>query len=141
VTAAAAPLSGSGAAPLPSVGAGGDVAGESDAARPLVRSLERRVDVRRLIRRGLRYRVTCVQDCRVSSVLKVSGRRLGRSTVRRIDAGESRRVVVRLTRRVRTNLIAAMRSADVSRVRATVVTRITTDEGTRRLRQRVTLRL
>ncbi|MGH2949850.1 MAG: hypothetical protein ACRDPC_26915, partial [Solirubrobacteraceae bacterium] len=125
-------------APAPSLD--GDVAGESETGGPLVKKMRKRVKVRRVIRRGLRYRVACETACRVSSVLRVSGRRLGRSSVRRIEAGRARTIVVRLDRRVRRNLVAAMRQADVRRVRATVVTRIKTDDGAHRLRNRVVLR-
>jgi hypothetical protein len=97
--------------------------------------------VRSVVRRGLRLRVSCVEECRVRSVMRLSGRRLGRSKQVRIAAGESRTVVVRLDRRVRRNLIAAMRNSDVQRLRALVVTRIVTADDTERVRARVTLKL
>ncbi|MGH2945489.1 MAG: ThuA domain-containing protein, partial [Solirubrobacteraceae bacterium] len=85
---AAAPPAGPGAAPP----GAGDVAGES-ASGARVSKLRKRATVLRLARRGLRYRVACETRCRVRGVLRVSGRRLGRSSVRTIRAGNSRTVV------------------------------------------------
>jgi hypothetical protein len=95
--------------------------------------------VRQVIRRGLRYRVSCEQACRVTSVLRLSGRRLGAAKAR-LAAGSSRTLVLRLDRRIRRNLIDAMRNAGVTRLRATIVTKVVTAEGTRTIRTGVTLK-
>jgi PKD repeat protein len=97
--------------------------------------------VRRVVGRGLRLRVTCADACRASSVLRLSGRRLGASRPARIAAGATGTLVVRLDRHVRRNLRAAMRQAGVERLTAVLVTKITTDEGTQTRRSRVALRL
>jgi PKD repeat protein len=135
---------GGGAPPAAAVGTppvAGGVAGDSDEGGPLV-SAPRATRVRQVVRRGLRLRVSCVEACRVSSVLRLSGRRLGASRRGlRIGAGGSRTVVVRLDRTVRRNLLAAMRQAGVKRLTSTVVTRIVTAEGTRTIRAKVTLKL
>jgi hypothetical protein len=96
--------------------------------------------VREVIRNGLRLRVTCVEACKATSVLKVSGERLGASKRLRIRAGASRTVVVRLDRVVRKNLLAAMRQAGVRRLAATAVTKIAVAGGTRTIRVKVELR-
>jgi cytochrome c len=116
----------------------GDVAGE-EATQPLVK-VSKRISVARVIRRGLRYLVRCESDCRVSSVLKLKGERLGKSKVRRIAGGHSRKIVVRLDGNVRRNLVAAMREADVRSVRATLVLKVRTADGTKTIRRAVTLR-
>jgi hypothetical protein len=95
--------------------------------------------VRRMVRRGLRYRVGCLDACRVSSVLRLSGRRLG-AVRARLAAGSSRTLVLRLDRKVRRNLAAAMRDAGVKRLTATVVTRIVTADGARTIRTGVTIK-
>ena len=68
--------------------ADGDVEGETR-SRPLVR-LTRTHKVARVVKRGLRYTVSCESQCRVSSVLRIAGgdkQRLGASRVRLIAAG------------------------------------------------------
>jgi cytochrome c len=110
------------------------------AAAPVISS-PRAAKVSRVVRRGLRLRVRCVEACRAWSVLRVSGRRIGAAKAVRIGAGGTRTLVIRLDRRVRRNLAAAMRRAGVRRLRATAVTRIATASGIRTLRERVTLRL
>jgi PKD repeat protein len=117
--------------------AAGAVAGESASFGV---SLARSMKVRRVVRRGLRYKVRCGEACRVSAVLRLSGRRLGASKALRARAGASRTVVVRLDRRVRRQLVKAMRKAGVRRVKATVVTRVLTADSTRTIRRKVVLK-
>jgi cytochrome c len=107
---------------------------------PLV-SVPKAKKVRSIIRRGLRYEVSCAEACRVSSVLRLSGRRLGASKVARISAGSSKTLVLRLDRKIRRNLLAAMRNAGVKRLTATVVTKIVTADGTKKMRAKVALKL
>jgi hypothetical protein len=116
----------------------GAVAGERASAFSV--SLVRSAKVSRVIRRGLRYRVTCGAACRVSSTLRLSGQRLGKARARTVRAGASRTIVVRLDRRVRRELVGAMRRAGVRRVRATVVTKVRSADGTRTIRRKVTLK-
>jgi PKD repeat protein/plastocyanin len=116
----------------------GGVEGE-ETSQPLVK-VNRRYSVARVIKRGLRYTVTCEVKCRVSSTLRLQGERLGKSAARRIAAGQSRKIVVRLDRNVRRNLVAAMRKAHVRTVRATLVLKVSTSEGTKTIRKAVTLR-
>jgi PKD repeat protein len=136
-------------ASLPPVGGGeGDVAGE--AAGSQVR-MARSQKVRRVVRRGLRYRITCATDCRVSSQLRLSGRlarrlgletqarALGRARARTVRAGATRTVVVRLDRSLRRQLLRAMRAAGVERLKATVVTTVRSADGTDVLRNRIVL--
>ena len=118
----------------------GDVAGQSETAAPLV-TAPKAAKVRRVIGRGLRLRVQCTTACRASTVLKLSGRRLGASKAARIAAGKSGTLLVRLDRNVRRNLQAAMRQAGVNRLTTTAVTKIATAEGTRTIRAKVTLKL
>jgi autotransporter translocation and assembly factor TamB len=96
--------------------------------------------VRSVVRRGLRLKVRCAAACRVRSVLRLSGRRVGASKRVKLEAGKPRTVVVRLDRRVRRNLIAAMRQAGVRRLTATAVTRVADGETTRAYRTKVRLR-
>jgi PKD repeat protein/type 1 glutamine amidotransferase len=119
--------------------AGGDVAGDS-ADQPLGVRAPKSKDVRSVMRRGLRLKVTCATACRARSTLRVSGERLGASKAVRINAGKSRTLVIRLDRTVRRNLLAAMRQADVRRLKAWVVTKIVTAEGTKTRRVMVTLK-
>jgi hypothetical protein len=128
------------APPQGSPPAAGDAAGES-ADQPLVRAAKSR-SVRSLIRRGLPLRVTCdaTEACRVKSVLRVSGERLGASKAVRIGAGKSRKVVIRLDRTVRRNLVAAMRQAGIRRLKATAVTKVATADGMRTVRVKVQLK-
>jgi len=115
----------------------GGVQGE-ETSQPLVR-MGKRFKVQRVLKRGLRYTVACEVECRVSSVLKVQGERLGKSNARRIAGGHSRKIVVRLDRTVRRNLVAAMRNAGVRRVKATLVLKVRTADGTKTIRRAVTL--
>jgi hypothetical protein len=117
---------------------GGDVAGE-ESTQPLVK-VSKRFKVQRVLRRGLRYTVSCETSCRVSSVLKLQGERLGKASVRRIAGGGSRKIVLRLDRNVRRNLVAAMRKAGVRTVRATLVLKVRTADGTKTIRRAVALR-
>ena len=110
----------------------GDVAGESE-TRTGVRTT-RTHKLARVVKRGLRYSVSCESACRVSSVLRVGGKRLGASSARRIAAGHSRAIVLRLDRAGRRRL------AGRQRLTATLLTTIRTAEGTRTLRTRVVLR-
>jgi hypothetical protein len=116
----------------------GGVEGDSD-EQPLVK-VNRRYGVSRVIKRGLRYTVTCESKCRVSSVLKVQGQRFGKSNARRIAAGHSRKIVLKLDRNVRRNLVDAMRNAHVRSLRATLILRVRTADGTKTIRKAVTLR-
>jgi PKD repeat protein len=116
----------------------GGVQGE-EASQPLVK-MSKRFKVQRVLKHGLRYTVTCEAKCRVSSVLKLQGERLGKSNARRIAGGHSRKVVVRLDRSVRRNLVAAMRKAGVRSLRATLVLKVRTADGTKTIRRAVTLR-
>jgi hypothetical protein len=100
----------------------------------------RAMTVRQLIRRGLRLKVSCVEACRASSVLRLSGERVGVSKRLRIKAGGSRTLVIRLKGNVRRNLLAAMRQAGLRRVTATAITTIAADGVTRAFPVKVTLR-
>jgi len=110
----------------------GDVAGE-ESTQPRVR-VSKRYALARVIRRGLRYRVGCETACRVTSVLRSRGRRLGASHARRVAAGGTRAIVVRLNARARRRLAAA------GRVKAHLVVTVRTAEGVRTLRTAVILR-
>ena len=96
--------------------------------------------VRQVIRRGVRLRVSCAEDCRARSVLRLSGERVGASRRLRIDAGETRTLVIRLERAVRRNLLAAMRQAGVRRVTSTAITTIATDDVRRAFPAKIRLR-
>jgi PKD repeat protein len=102
--------------------------------------LVKRHSVARVIKRGLRYRVSCETRCRVTSVLRIQGQRLGKSSARRVSAGHSRAIVLKLDRSVRRNLVTAMRKAHVRNLRATLVLRITSATGTKSVRRVVVLR-
>ena len=113
----------------------GDVAGERETRDAVVRVTKRqRQRLRRVARRGLRYRVACESACRVRAVLRAGNRRIGKVRARRIAAGDSRRLVLRLDRSDRRRL------RGVRRVRATLVTKIRTADGTRTVRRRIVLR-
>jgi hypothetical protein len=118
--------------PLPGNGSQGDVAGEAESL-PGVR-IGRRHSLGRVVRRGLRYTVSCFEACRVTAVLMKGDRRLGRLATRRIAAGDARRLVLRLDRSDRLRLRSSRR------VTATLVTTIRTAELTRIVRKRVVLR-
>jgi PKD repeat protein len=123
----------------------GAVAGEqAERPRPrLALALAKSQSVRRVIARGLRLKVTCERACRVSSVLRIAGRkaeRLGGTKTLRLRAGQSRTILVRLDRRVRKRLPAAMREADMKRLKATVITKVKTDAGTQTLRKQIVLK-
>jgi cytochrome c len=113
-------------------GGRGGVKGEN-AERAVVR-LGRRHKLARVMRRGLRYRVSCESACRVSSVLRVAGRRVGASLARRVAAGRSRVIVVRL------DATARRRLAGARRVKGTLLVRVRTADGARTLRTAVVLR-
>ena len=118
----------------------GDVKGETQ-SKPLVR-VTRNHKVARVVKRGLRYTVSCESRCRVSSVLRIAGgdkQRLGASRVRVIAAGHKGKIVLRLDRQVRGNLVRAMRKARVRNLRATVILTIRTADGTTTMRKRVVL--
>jgi hypothetical protein len=124
----------------------GAVAGEQ--AETAV-ALDRRQRLRRVVRRGLRYSVTCVTRCRVAGRLVLTRkhartlglrRKAGHASVRTVRAGESRTVVVKVNRMVARKLRLAMRRAGVERVKATVVTRIKAGEEPERLKRRIVLR-
>ena len=115
-------------------GAAGGVAG-ARAESPRVRLTGSR-RLGRIARRGLRHRVACGSACRVRSVLRASGRRIGASKPRRIAAGRSRTVVVRLRRKA----LRELRRDGARRVRVTLVVTIRADDDVRRLRERVVLR-
>jgi PKD repeat protein/type 1 glutamine amidotransferase len=121
------------AAPAPA----GDVAGET-AFSPLV-SVRSSAKVGRIARRGLRYTVGCERACRVWSTLRLKGKRIGRAKARSVRAGASRTIVLRLDRKVRGRLAEAMSKAGLQRVKATVVTEFRTEDGTRRVRERIVL--
>jgi PKD repeat protein len=126
---------GGGAVPPPDRGG---VQGEEE-SHELVK-VGKRFGVKRVLRRGLRYTVTCEVKCSVTSVLRVEGQRLGKSNARRIAAGQSRKIVVRLDRNVRRNLVAAMQEAGVQRLKATLVLKVRTADGTKTIRRVVALR-
>ena len=96
--------------------------------------------VQRVIRRGLRLRVSCEDACRARSVLRLAGERVGASKRLRISAGDSRTLVIRLKPAVRRNLVKAMRQARMRRVTVTAITTIATADMTRAFPVRVTLR-
>jgi PKD repeat protein len=116
----------------------GDVGGEQ-AARTQI-TAPKSAKVRAVIRRGLRLKATCVEACRVRSVLRLSGQRVGKSKRVSIKAGKSRTVVIRLDRNVRRNLIAAMRQAGLRSVLATAVTTVDSGEFSRAYPVKVRLR-
>ncbi|MGH2948247.1 MAG: PKD domain-containing protein, partial [Solirubrobacteraceae bacterium] len=74
-----------GPAPSSAPAPAGDVAAESVTGGPQVAALAKRQRVGRIVRRGLRYRVTCEAACRVSSKLRIS-----RRTARRLDLAGAR---------------------------------------------------
>jgi chitodextrinase len=125
-------------APPPARGDEGGVAG-GEAGQPGVR-LVRSHKVARVLKRGLRYAVSCESACSVTSVLRIEGQRLGKSNARKVAAGHSRKIVLRLDRTVRTNLVGAMRKAHVRNLKATLVLKITTAEGTTTVRKAVVLK-
>jgi PKD repeat protein len=132
---------GQGVAAPPAASGDGDVAGES-AGAPVLR-VTRSQSAARVVRRGLRYTVSCEATCRVTSTLRIAGadqERLGRVKARSVRAGQSRQIVLRLDRQVRRNLVAAMRKAKVRRLRATLVLTIRTADDTRTVRRAVVLR-
>ena len=94
--------------------------------------LGKRFELARVLRRGLRYTVTCEVKCRVDlGAARGEGQRLGKSNARRIAAGHSRKIVVRLDRNVRRNLVAAMQEAGVRSLKATLVLKVRTADGTK----------
>jgi phage baseplate assembly protein gpV len=115
----------------------GGVQGEF--ARRLVRAPKSR-SVRKLLRSGLRLRVTCLERCAVKSKLKLSGERLGKSKTVRIRADRTKTVVVKLDRAVRRSLLAGMRQAGIQRFKATTVTKIRSGGDERTIRRKVTLK-
>ena len=121
-------------APPPS---SGDVADEPS-SRARIRA-PKTADVRDVIRRGLRLRVSCEDACRAKSVLRLSGRRVGVSKQVRVKAGRSRTLVVRLTDNVRRNLMAAMRQARLKRVTTTAITTVRTADLSRAYPARIRL--
>ena len=121
-------------APPPS---SGDVADEPS-SRARIRA-PKTADVRDVIRRGLRLRVSCEDACRAKSVLRLSGRRVGVSKQVRVKAGRSRTLVVRLTGNVRRNLMAAMRQARLKRVTTTAITTVRTADLSRAYPARIRL--
>jgi hypothetical protein len=96
--------------------------------------------VARVLKRGLRYVVSCETRCKVTSVLRIQGQRLGKSGARTVAAGHSRKIVLRLDRNVSRNLVAAMRKAHVRNLKATLVLKITSADGTRTVRRAVVLK-
>ena len=97
------------------------------------------MSVRRVIRRGLRLRVSCEEACRARSVLRLSGERVGASKRLRIRAGGTRTVVIRLKPHIRRNLVRAMRQARRRNITATAITTIATADLTRAFPVRVRL--
>ena len=122
----------------PAAAPSGDVAGAT-AGRPAVKLVASH-KVARVIKRGLRYSVSCSTRCSVTSVLRIKGQRLGGSNARRVSAGHARAIVLKLDRNVRRNLAAAMRKANVRNLKATLVLKIKSDEGTRTVRKVVVLK-
>ena len=122
----------------PSSSPQGDVGGEQ-VSRPRIRAPKTQ-NVRKVLKRGLRLRVTCEEECRARSVLRLSGERVGASKRLQIDAGETRTVVVRFKRSVRRNLLAAMRQAGVKRILVTAITTVATDDLSRAYPVRVRLK-
>jgi PKD repeat protein len=112
--------------------------GTTPPERPVTPSRKPRVRVvgsrklRTVIRRGLRHRVTCAEDCRARSVLRFGKRKLGTAKSRRIAAGTTRTLTVKVRKR------AVPRGK--RRIRARLVVTLRTDDGVRRLSQRVVLR-
>ncbi len=105
--------------------------------------MARTVSVQRVIKRGLKLRVTCASACRVSSLLRIDSRkaeRLGIAKARRFAAGRSGTVVVKLDRRIKARLLSAMRRSGVRRLKATVITKVRTDAGTQTLRRKILLK-
>jgi cytochrome c len=125
-------------------GAAAPPAAVQETTQPAAQALVTAPKARRVVvvvKRGLRLRVRCPEACRAWTVLRLSGKRLGKSKALRIGAGRSRTLVIRLDRNVRRNLAAAMRQAGVRRLKATAVTKIVTADGTRTVRAKVTLKL
>jgi hypothetical protein len=122
----------------PKVADQGEVRSES-AGAPGVR-LVKGHRAARVIKRGLRYFVSCERRCTVTSVLRIKGQRLGKSSARRVAAGHRRAIVLKLDRAVRRNLVSAMRRAHVRNLRATLILKIKSADGTKTVRRVVVLR-
>ena len=116
----------------------GDVGGET-ASRPRIR-VPKSKKARAVVRRGLRVKVKCAEACRARGVLRLSGKRIGKSKRVKVKEGRTRTVVIRLNRRVRRNLVAAMRQAGVRRLTGTAIMTIRTDDVTRAYPAKVRLR-
>lgn len=105
----------------------------------------------RVVRRGLRYSVTCPLKCRASGQMWVSkkvARRLGlkngprvigRAKVARVPAGGTRTLILRLDRRVRRKLARMMREEGIERLSTVVITTVRTTSGTDAIKRRLTL--
>jgi hypothetical protein len=119
-------------------GAQGGVRGESE-SNSLVK-LSRTWNIRKVLRTGLRYRVSCESACRVTSKLRLGDRTIGSASAKRVKAGKTRTVVVRINKRLRGSFVDAMRRADVRRVSATLVTKIRMSGETETIRRKVTLK-
>ncbi len=131
-------ISGSGGAPPSGSPPQGGVEGESS-TRPGLRTA-RTQSVHKVIRRGLRLKVSCAEACLARSIVRLSGERVGTSKRLAVKAGRSRTIVVKLKRSVRRNLIAAMRQAGLRRVIATAITTVNLDGVNRAYPVKVKLR-
>ena len=114
------------------------------AARPkVVLEVGRRISIRRLLRRGLRYRAGCAPACTVTAELRVSRKtarrhglrlQLGRTLRgRAVPAGTQRVIVIHASRAVRRPL------ARVRRLRAQLVSSARAPGGVTRTTRRIVL--
>ncbi len=116
----------------------GGVQGQSTSSA-LVK-LTRTWNVRKVLRSGLRYRVSCKAACRVTSKLRLGKRTIGSASAKRVKAGKSRTIVVRISKRLRGNFVDAMRKADVRRIRASLITKVSSGGKTTTISRKVTLK-
>jgi PKD repeat protein len=108
--------------------------------------------VRKVMRKGLRFRVACEADCTAKAKLRLSksfARKLGlgsnaiplgKAKAKSIGAGASKRLVIRLDKALRKDLAKAMRNAGIRNLRAVVVTRVQTESGKEVTRRKVNLK-
>jgi PKD repeat protein len=106
----------------------GDVAGESEESLASLRAPKSQ-----RLRRGLRLRVACLEDCTVRAVLRHRGKRIGTSKALRIRDDRRHTLSVRLSRTVRRELRRA------GSLKVTVVLRVQTADGRSTIRREVRL--
>jgi cytochrome c len=109
------------------------------ASTPSLR-LNRIQRVRKVLAKGLRYRISCDAPCRVTSKLRLGKRTIGKAKARRLEAGQTRTLAVRLRKGIRSRLLDAMREAEVTRVKAKLVTKVRIAGSTKTIKRQVTLK-